>query len=720
MIKRNTVICADCLPTMQSFEDNEIDAIVTDPPYGLSFMAKEWDHGIPGIPFWQEALRVCKPGAHMLAFGGTRTHHRLMVAIEDAGWEIRDCLMWVYGCLSEDTEILTINGWEHYHKSTTFISDKIPILVYDVQKGIFKWEVPERWSEYSIQQDTCYRIQSDNTDQLVSRNHRCLVEREGKLTFVPAEELYGVEDMPTLPDNFFELYKGQPTVLLSSMQRILSWAGLENIRASWTKWVDTKIKRKFPRENVGCEQPGMERGCNILQDAWELRWGEICSLPSRILVNGTERRVCDGTSFASGTVIKPVSSTGGGCSSYRSRSYEQFSGESNAIQEQSNPQTPRGYGITKAKVTKEEYTGIIFCPTVSTGAFVARRNGKVFITGNSGFPKSLDVSKAIDKVAGAEREIIGTSSSPNNSHYDGERYKEKRQTKFGIVQDQPDKTAPATDAAKQWNGWGTALKPAWEPIILCRKPLEGTVAENIQKWGTGGINIDGCRVAANDFEPKDRVGAAKLMEDRPWQQRQKIEGRPRIIEGNSLGRFPANLIHDGSDEVLALFPDTKSGSLTAQQQINGGFKGTKNCYGTANAGGTNEYEQNSGSAARFFYCAKASKSERNLGCETLPLKTAGECTDRQEDTAGLNSPRAGACRTNGATNFHPTVKPLALLQYLCRLITPPGGLILDQFAGSGSIGVAAHEEGFDYLLIEVDPEYAEIAKIRNAQVRLPR
>ena len=121
----------------------------------------------------------------------------------------------------------------------------------------------------------------------------------------------------------------------------------------------------------------------------------------------------------------------------------------------------------------------------------------------------------------------------------------------------------------------------------------------------------------------------------------------------------------------------------------------------------------SGSAARFFYCAKSSKSERNLGCENLPLKPAGECTDRQEDTLGLNSPRAGAGRTSGSTNFHPTVKPLALLQYLCRLITPPNGLILDPFAGSGSTGIAATREGFNAALIEIDKEYCNICRARN-------
>jgi DNA modification methylase len=678
---------------MKRMDDCCVDAIVTDPPYALTttarwkndiefsqnqsdvgkrfskgFMGKEWDGKLPGIEVWQECLRVVKPGAHMLAFGGTRTHHRLMVAIEDAGWEIRDCLMWVYGCLSEDTEILTRSGWERYHKTTTLITCNDDILVYDIQKGIFKWEIPERWSTYYIEQDTCYRIQSDNTDQLVSRNHRCLVEREGELAFVPAEELFDMENMPTLPDDFFELYKGQPNVLLSSMQWILSWARLENIRVPWKGWVDTRIKQKLSGENVGCKQPCMERWSNILQNTWELYRSEICSLSERIFRDGAERRICNGTPFTCGAVIKTVSSTSGGCSSYRSRSYEQLSGESNAVRGQSDPQTPRRYEITKAKVIKEKYTGMIFCPTVSTGAFVARRNGKVFITGNSGFPKSLDVSKAIDKAAGVEREVVG--ENPLASKQTGQK---------GTVALSGDRnpnlyiTAPATDAAKQWNGWGTALKPAWEPIILCRKPLEGTVANNVQKWGVGGINIDGCRVEGI----RDRTEYG-LENSTRSQVNTYGEQKGSADFDSTKGRFPANLIHDGSDDVLERFP------VNAKGMSGGGAKDNLKKEDWVVQPFNRRIVRDewircdSGSAARFFYCAKASRSER------------------------------------GIDNKHPTVKPLALMRYLCRLITPPGGIVLDPFGGSGSTGVAAKQEGFQSILIELEQESYETA---NARIR---
>lgn len=424
----------DCLDVMQTFEENSLDAVVTDPPYGLSFMGKEWDHGIPGIPFWEETLRVCKPGAHMCAFGGTRTHHRLMVAIEDAGWEIRDCLMWVYG---------------------------------------------------------------------------------------------------------------------------------------------------------------------------------------------------------------------------------------------------------------------------------------------SGFPKSLDISKAIDKAAGAEREVIGKSIrgsglQPNkiNNHGKGDTgigYADGSGKEFFI-------TAPVTPAAIQWNGWGTALKPAWEPIILCRKPLEGTVAANVQKWGTGGLNIDACRVEFVDNNDKKKsevgfkTGWSSDGSNEGWSR--KSHETYKIMPPSDKGRFPANLIHDGSDEILQLFPNNEKPSGKASGETLGKL-GTQGRYGTAKGENMDEpaFYGDIGSAARFFYTAKADSAERNKYLKGLPQKKVNDGRETPIDNAFQ---RGETLRKN----THPTVKPVDLLRYLCRLITPPGGIILDPFAGSGSTGVAAFEEGFDSILIEIDEEYYRIAKIRNAQTRI--
>ena len=432
----NIVINGDCREVLKSYPDCMFDSMVTDPPYGLNFMGKDWDHSVPGVPFWEEFLRVSKPGAHLLAFGGTRTHHRLMVAIEDAGWEIRDTLGWLYG---------------------------------------------------------------------------------------------------------------------------------------------------------------------------------------------------------------------------------------------------------------------------------------------SGFPKSLDVSKAIDKAAGADREVVGTYVARGFSEVSPTNDGRNQWAAGEVIDKETNITLPSSNSAIQWSGWGTALKPAWEPIVLARKPLDGTVAENVLKWGCGGINIDGCRIELAVDDPSHKNYHTNRKTFRNYDVKNslyEIGMKTVCTSEHPKGRFPANLIHDGSEEVLSCFPQApgQQAALTGNEPTVNGFSGDVKFGGMKKRVAFMEPRKDSGSAARFFYCAKASKSERNLGCENLPLKSAGECTDRKEGTDGLNSPRAGAGRTSGSHNHHPTVKPLSLLQYLCRLITPPDGLVLDPFAGSGTTGIAAEREGFICVMIELDADNYEICK--RAKVKL--
>jgi DNA modification methylase len=377
----STIHVGNCLDVMPTLQESSIDAIVCDPPYGLGFMGKDWDHGLPGEHFWREALRVAKPGAHLVAFGGTRTFHRLACAIEDAGWEIRDTLMWVYG---------------------------------------------------------------------------------------------------------------------------------------------------------------------------------------------------------------------------------------------------------------------------------------------SGFPKSLSVSKAIDKASG----VRGHDGQRFNAV--GQLGEESGWNKFRS--DHPDYVKPEgiTESAKQWEGWGTALKPAWEPIILARKPLAGTVAANVQRFGTGAMNIDGCRVESIGRPLIEKTGER-------WDATSFDSQGSRSVGTTDQGRWPANLLHDGSEEVVALFPETDSGGGPAV----GAARTRANTYGEPTVSTSEPYGANSGSAARFFYTAKASREDRNWGTDLADV-----------------------------SNVHPTVKPHELMRWLCRLITPRGGLVLDPFCGSGSTGRAAQAEGFQFVGIELDPDYARIAEAR--------
>lgn len=384
------------LDLLKTLPDNSVDSIVTDPPYGLSFMNKKWDYDVPSVEFWKEAYRVLKHGGHVLSFGGTRTYHRMVVNIEDAGFEIRDQIMWLYG-----------SGFPKSH----------------------------------------------------------------------------------------------------------------NIG----KAIDATIK-------TGKSNPKSLR---------EVRMGE---------------------------------------------DYE-----------------PTGQ--------------------------IDYKKGRMF----SSELKNDDREQIVDN---------------------------------------------------QWEGWGTALKPANEPICLARKPLsEKSVAENVLKHGTGGINIEGCRVGSEIIQGQKAGQGFNNVKGFGKNTKIGDEMANQYIGEDVNGRFPANVIHDGSDEVLECFPDNK-GAFSPVKSGQKGFGGEiYGKYAQAGDDGKTFYNDGLGSASRFFYCAKASKSDRNDG------------------------------------NIHPTVKPTELMRYLCRLITPPNGIVLDPFMGSGSTGKGAILEGFDFIGMELDPEYFEIAKARIAHAQ---
>jgi site-specific DNA-methyltransferase (adenine-specific) len=452
MVELDRIICGDCLEEQKKLPDKSIDAIVTDPPYELAFMGKKWDaSGIAyNVDMWGECLRVLKPGGHLLAFGGARTYHRMACAIEDAGFEIRDSLHWVYG---------------------------------------------------------------------------------------------------------------------------------------------------------------------------------------------------------------------------------------------------------------------------------------------SGFPKSLSIGKALDKMAGAEREVIGFGTNGMGRMNQNNAKAGYRPNPYSDGIDGVPITAPASDLAKQWSGWGSALKPAHEPIVLARKPMDGcTIAENVLRWGCGGLNVDGCRICTKEDTRRASsgfYGTGECFHNSDAYKFNAIENKPQ-----PTGRFPANLIHDGSEVVLAEF--AKAGESKSQRSMRG-------LAGRHDPGQGPEHNRikpysnsvrghdDEGSPARFFqscpfteedipaflYYAKASRAEREKGLEGMPISDK-----RSQYGDGLNS--ATKIRTEKQSvdgvdrgvihNGHPTVKPLALMRTLCRLITPPGGLILDPFAGSGTTCMAAKSEGFHYVGIELSPEYCEIARKRVAAV----
>lgn len=444
----------DCLTRLKQLEENSVDSIVTDPPYGLSFMGKKWDYDVPSEEIWAECLRVLKPGGHLLAFAGTRTQHRMAVRIEDAGFEIRDMIAWVYG--------------SGFPKSL------------DVSKAIDK-----------------------------------TAPRAGMF------------------DAFAKHFS-------------------EQLKASGK--TQKEVAALFPSKTGGIT------GC-----VWN--WANGANVP-----------------------------------------------------------TVEQWGILSPLLgLSEEWTPLI---------------------------------QRIE----AEREVIGKDTKARSTSGSSALPTVGGKTVYKTW----DITSPATEAARQWQGWGTALKPALEPLTVARKPLIGTVAENVLAHGTGAMNIDATRVGAEQVE----AGRAGRGECNSEAFGKKLHDGGA---GVSIGRWPANLIHDGNDEVVGLFPADKQGS-----------------------------------AARFFYAPKASKRDRDEGLDGFEAKrgTVGNKWTDQDYRRGDEAPSVDR------RNHHPTVKPTDLMRYLCRLVTPPNGVVLDPFMGSGSTGKAAMLEGFQFIGIEREAEYVEIAKAR--------
>jgi len=277
----------------------------------------------------------------------------------------------------------------------------------------------------------------------------------------------------------------------------------------------------------------------------------------------------------------------------------------------------------------------------------------------SGFPKSLDLSKALDADLGMEREVVGKYEVTRDLSGGSWRELHGKPNRAAMH----DITAPASPEARQWSGWGTALKPALEPFLIARKPLEGTYIQNLRRWGVGGLNIDAGRYAYGDKAwpgPQDNDDTRRTSKggDNGLGGSSTFKIRDRKIgdqEWNPLGRWPANV------------------------------------YATP----------------------KASRSEREAGCERLPAKTGAEAVERTAGSAGLDNPRAGAGRTaDEVRNSHPTVKPLALMRWLVRLVTPPGEIVLDPFLGSGTTLCACLRERRDGVGIEADPEHLAICEAR--------
>jgi DNA modification methylase len=552
----------NCLDVLKELPDNSVDSIVTDPPYGLSFMGKKWDYDVPSVEVWRECLRVLKHGGHLLAFAGSRTYHRLVVNVEDAGFEIRDQIMWVYG--------------SGFPKSL------------NISKAIDKAAGAKR--------------------EVIGQNKNARGTRSDKYN---TGRGFGVN----------------PHLTASKTPEAQQWEG----------W-GTALKPAHEPIVVARKPP-------------------IGTIAENVLEHGTGGLNIDGCRI--GTDI--VGWGGGGRNGDTATAGASRGGEQGGY----------NYDAGEARPVKGRFPA----------NFIHDGSDEVL----AGFP----TSKSAKGITVSSPTALGQGTGWNAHN--------NRPVEFENYGDE--------GSAARFFKKVSFSKHEHEPIVLARKPLEGTVVENVLEHGTGGLNIDGCRIETSDNLASN--GTTKAFSG----SNNNREGTERITyESNPLGRFPANLIHDGSDEVVSAFPQTKS---TTRPPSANADTGNGLTHGKMKGIATERGFNDEGSAARFFYCAKASKSERNAGLEAFEDKKS------QHNAGGIGrkvsvEKRLEQGKENAPMmkNIHPTVKPVDLMKYLCRLVTPPEGVVLDPFMGSGTTGIAAKVEGFDFIGIEMDAEYLAIAEAR--------
>jgi DNA modification methylase len=803
-LEYNKIYHGDSLEVLKGFEDNSVDTIICDPPYGYAFMNKDWDKAVVSVEVWKECLRVLKHGAFAAIMSSPRQDvlSRMIVNLQDAGFRTDfTSIYWTYACLSEDTEVLTEDGWELFNMSNRFIAKKI--LCYDISNDRYHFESPKEWKVYNQIKDTLYRIKSDNTDQLVTRNHRCLVEREGKLLFQFAEELGQeikipyLDSLPSLSMSLSNVWSNDTKKRQNDNGSILfdklsSESG--NSQISFGKWKTQtqnvrRTETKTERINDGRKELGLERGSNLFQKEGQLYQCQIYSMSKGISNDGSKGWLCYGTSNISSESIRSTTFENRGSSSYRSQSSQQFIRQPDAFYEQPTSQEirtlSRTYKTTLASVTREYYEGSVFCPVVSTGCFIARRNGKIFLTGNSGFPKAANVSKLVDKkpykveikaikhyllewvnksgktrsqinkecgfnaigylvtnsldtwgvnlpppnkwlkmkqvigfddtwdyfIKEGNREIVGQKTKARSEGANFAMPTMGAPTKYININE----TKSATEQAKALDGSyaGFQPKPAVEVILMVMKSLnQKSFVDQALSNGKGITWLDSCRIPFSngdleELEAKNphtvkapnNVYGDYSMCDKPWQI--------------PNGRFPANLLC--SDDVLNDGSNRKSGKphalYSSKEKYEGWGKTMSNrngemaCYG--DSGSYSRYfslDKWFDTTFPFLAIPKASTSEKNKGLD----KWMGMVNDGRKKSIDNPFQRGETVRKN----THATVKPLKLMSWLVTLLSRPQDIILDPFMGSGTTCIAAKLLKRNYIGIERELEYLEIAQQR--------
>lgn len=747
-----------------------VDSVVCDPPYhlesivkrfgkpgskaakggangrfsGLSagFMGQTWDGADPegnriaqDVEFWKLVYAVMKPGAYVAAFSSPRTGHRQAVAMEMAGFIMHPFIGWAYGCLTEDAEILTRGGW----KKGVDVSIGEEVAAWNPDDGSIGLSRVEAktvapWSGPMV------RFRNHDTDQLLTPNHR-VYHRPRVRTQIEGNRVASFDDKWSCSEAAEINRWNHIRLPLAGIQEGEGIGGVDY--ASLLGWI--WAEGSFDKSPNGCAvriyqsataNPQYVDELDALLGSFEAshsrydrerdylsrKVGETCwyfagALAQRVRADLVDKRptwdlmwrmtLAEKTAFWNAAMKGDGSLTSGQFYQKDKADLEwaqtllHMMGQRGRLTMRASRDggsitvTPRSTTELQGRHLKdasEDYVGQVWCVKVSTGAFVARRNGQIFITGNSGFPKAHSVSKAIDNAAGAERKVVELVKRRDIRNGQGEdrgaNLVSAAQREDGPKYVEHAITAPAT-AAAEWDGWfysTQTLKPAIEPIYIAQKPFsEKNGFLNVLKHGTGAMNIDGCRVEADgrplligDYKETDNSTYAGRMDG-------SLAGGSKAAGTTDQGRWPANLIHDGSAEVVALFPDSK-GQL-ATESSSSSSRNDQNVYGAMARGSAGRDPRgDDGSAARFF---------NSFPPDVPPV---------------LYYPKATKADRQGSK--HPTVKPVALMAHLCRLLTPPGGLVLDPFAGSGTTGAAALREGMRPILMERHQQYLLDIRLR--------
>ena len=732
------------------------------------FMGKAWDaSGIERDPaFWAEIYRVLKPGAFMFAFSGARTGHWQACAMETAGFIMHPMHAWIYGCMDPETECLTRRGWSKYWE----IAAEDEVLQWDAATGALTWTRPKAIHEYPFEGEMVV-IENRNTRQILTPNHRVYakVQRHARHPKPCAYEVVEASDLdlrsiswnvdlplagdlrdgepvdpayaylvgwwltdawPHRDANACCFSQSKPETLAKLRKALARYGASEYVRAA-------KKATHRDEHSFYLTGPMADRLRTEFPDR-ALPWGVLgWARPARAALY---RGLMDGDGS------QPASSYAHTFWSKDQERRDVFMAIALSLEMRCHEDAAKGaiYVNTMRDTTQIQdrhrsaripHTGMVWCLTVPTGAFVVRRDGKPFITGNSGFPKGHDASKAIDRHLGTSdlREVVGTRYearrfAPGATVVQEGGYRKRE------VEDGNEQTFAATDEiggspeARQWDGWkyGTQTqKPAMEPIFLGQKPYDGKPVESILKWGVGAFNIDGCRVPGGKNVPASvsRGTGGTSLEG-------SVDGSLRRETGTEsghnpdIGRHPANVLHDNSAEVIALFPDSKGQQAAASTDTT--TRKTQNVYGAMTHGsGGQKPRGDSGSAARFFNSFPA--DEWCLDCGQHPAIEPCPELEREDLIAERNAEidyrghsdidipvafyHSKAGKVDRAGSRHPTVKPIGLLRHLIRHICPPGGTVLDPFAGSGTTAEAARLEGMSCVLMEAEPEY--LAFLRN-------